>query len=121
MAPTSYAASLLHRACERKNDTMASMTTYLVTRHPGALHWMRAHGPAFDQHLTHLEPTSVQAGDTVIGTLPIQLAAQVCARGARYLHLTVDMPAQWRGQELSAEQLSAAQAHLQEFHIQPRP
>jgi CRISPR-associated protein Csx16 len=97
------------------------MTTYLVTRHPGALHWMRAHGPAFDQHLTHLDPTSVQAGDTVIGTLPIQLAAQVCARGARYLHLTTNIPAQWRGQELSAEQLDEAQAHLQEFFVQPRP
>lgn len=109
------------RACERQDDTIASMTAYLVTRHPGALHWMREHGPAFDQHVTHLEPASVKAGDTVIGTLPIQLAAQVCARGARYLHLTVDMPAHWRGQELSAEQLNAAQAHLQEFRVQPRP
>ncbi len=27
------------------------MTTYFVSRHPGALQWMQAHGPAFDRHL----------------------------------------------------------------------
>ena len=31
------------------------MTTYFVSRHPGALQWMQAHGPAFDRHLLHLE------------------------------------------------------------------
>ena len=97
------------------------MTTWFVSRHPGALQWMRQHGPAFDRHVTHLDPAQVQAGDTVIGTLPVQLAAQVCSAGARYLHLSLALPEQWRGQELSAEQLAAAQAHLQVFHVQTQP
>ncbi len=97
------------------------MTTWFVSRHPGALQWMRRHGPAFDHHVTHFEPANVQKGDVVIGTLPIHLAAQVCARGGRYWHLALTLPAQWRGLELSAEQLDAAQAHLQEFHVQPSP
>jgi CRISPR-associated protein Csx16 len=97
------------------------MTTYLVTRHPGTLQWMQQHGPAFDCHVAHLEPARIQPGDTVIGTLPVHLAARVSARGGKYWNLVLDTPAHWRGQELSAEQLNSVQAHLQEFHIEPRP
>ena len=68
------------------------MTTWFVSRHPGALHWMRQHGPVFDRHVPHLDPAQVQPGDTVIGTLPVNLAAQVCARGAAYWHLALEMP-----------------------------
>jgi len=93
--------------------------TWFVSRHPGALQWMRQHGPHFDRHVAHLEPSSVQPGDRVIGTLPVNLAAQVCGRGARYWHLALTLPAQWRGRELSVEQLEVAKAHLQEFHVQP--
>lgn len=75
------------------------------------------HGHAFDRHVTHLEPTSVQAGDSVIGTLPVQLAAQICARGGRYHHLTLNMPAHARGQELSAQDLETLGASLEAFDI----
>ena len=95
------------------------MTTWFVSRHPGALQWMRQHGPAFDCHVPHLDTAQVQRGDTVIGTLPVNLAAQVCARGATYLHLALEMPAQQRGQELSAHDLQALGATLQPFHVQP--
>lgn len=94
------------------------MTTYFVSRHPGALLWMQHHGPAFDQHVAHLDTTQVRPGDCVIGTLPVNLAAQVCARQATYLHLSLDIPAQARGQELSAEQLQTLGATLQQFHVQ---
>lgn len=79
---------------------------------------MQAHGPAFDCHVPHLDPAQVQAGDTVIGTLPIQLAAQICARGAAYWHLSLEMPANKRGQELSAAELEALGASLQRFNVQ---
>ena len=95
------------------------MTTWFVSRHPGALQWMQQHGPAFDCHVPHLDPAQVQRGDTVIGTLPVHLAAQVCARGAAYLHLVLEMPAQQRGQELSATELQALGATLQPFHVHP--
>lgn len=95
------------------------MTTWFVSRHPGALQWMQQHGPAFDCHVPHLDPVQVERGDTVIGTLPVNLAAQVCTRGAAYWHLTLQMPAQQRGQELSALELQALGATLQQFHVQP--
>ena len=96
------------------------MTTWFVSRHPGALQWMQQCGPAFDCHVPHLDPADVRRGDTVIGTLPVHLAAQVCARGATYWHLVLAMPAQQRGQELSAQELLALGATLQQFHITPQ-
>ncbi len=59
------------------------MTTWFVSRHPGALDWARQQGLAVDRWVPHLEPADVQPGDTVAGTLPVQLASKVCARGAR--------------------------------------
>jgi len=75
---------------------------------------MQQNGPAFDQHLPHLDPVQVQAGDSVIGTLPVNLAAQVCERG----DLVLEMPAQQRGQELRIQDLQVLGATLQPFHVQ---
>lgn len=85
------------------------MTTWFVSQHPDALHWMQQHGPAFDCHVLHLDPAQVQRGDTVIGTLPVHLAEQVCARGAAYLHLVLARP----------QELLALSATLQPFHVHP--
>ena len=98
-------------------NNKAAPTVWFVSRHPGALHWMQTHGPAFDRHVAHLDPAQVQAGDTVIGTLPIQLAAQICARHAAYWHLSLEMPANKRGQELSAQELETLGASLQRFDV----
>ena len=47
--------------------------------------------------MAHRDPVDVTAGDTVIGTMPIYLAAPVCERGARYLHLALHLPNEMRG------------------------
>lgn len=94
------------------------MTTFFVSRHPGAADWARGQGLAVDRPLVHLDPAGVGPGDTVIGTLPVHLAAAVCARGARYLHLTLDLPPDWRGRELSAAQMTACGARLEEYRVQ---
>ena len=73
------------------------MTTFFVSRHPGAIERATRQGLAVDRFLAHLDPADVMADDTVIGTLPIHLAAQVCERGARYLHLGLDLPNEMRG------------------------
>lgn len=80
--------------------------TYLISRHYGAIQWMHINGIAFDCHREHLNPHEIDPGDTVIGTLPINLAAEVCERGARYLHLSLKLPCDARGRELSASELN---------------
>lgn len=94
------------------------MTTFFVSRHPGASAWAVQQGLAVDRPLAHLDPAEVGPGDTVIGTLPVNLAAEVCARGARYLHLSLDLPAAWRGRELSAADMAACGARIEEYRVQ---
>jgi CRISPR-associated protein Csx16 len=93
------------------------MSTIFVSRHPGAVEWARRRGLHVDAWVTHLDPAKIGAGDTAIGSLPLHIAAQVCAQGARFLHLSLDIPAEWRGRELSADELETAEARLEEFFV----
>jgi CRISPR-associated protein Csx16 len=93
------------------------MTTFFVSRHPGALAWIQKHGVAYDRHLPHLDMAAVRAGDTVIGSLPVNLAAEVCARGASYRRLSLKVAAADRGRELSAAELDRHEASLTNYFI----
>ncbi|CAK0779663.1 CRISPR-associated protein [Azospirillaceae bacterium] len=97
------------------------MTTYIITRHAGSLDWLKQRGVE-GEWIYHMEITDIarlQPGDTVIGTLPIPVVAAVCAAGARYLHLTVDVDAENRGKELSTTTLDRFGARLEAFHVTP--
>lgn len=89
--------------------------TYFISRHPGAFAWANTQGFQVDECLAHFDVNFIQSGDTVIGTLPVNLIAQVNERGGRYFHLALELPAEMRGQELSAEQMQAFGAQLKEF------
>ncbi len=58
------------------------MTTYFVTRHPGAWEWAQQQGITVDTQVDHLDVAQVKVGDVVIGTLSVNLVAEVCARWA---------------------------------------
>ena len=90
---------------------------YLISRHPGARDWCRQQHIVVDEVIPHLDPSRIQHGDLVIGTLPINLAAMVQSCGARYLHLSLQVPFAWRGQELSCEQMQQAGACLEAFSV----
>ncbi|MDF1589025.1 MAG: CRISPR-associated protein Csx16 [Gammaproteobacteria bacterium] len=95
---------------------------YLISRHPGAVEWLQQKIREPTTHIRHLERLEVIAkGDIVIGTMPINLVADICRRGARYLHLQLDLPEQLRGQELSADMLNELGASLVEYiALQPQ-
>jgi CRISPR-associated protein Csx16 len=93
------------------------MPTYFISRHPGALAWAADEGLFVDQVIAHLDPAIIQPGDTLIGSLPVNLAAEVCARGGRYLHLSLDLPPDLRGRELSVEQMRACGARVEEYQV----
>lgn len=59
----------------------------------------------------------IQAGDVVIGTLPVNLAAQVCAKGARYLHLVLPLTESDRHRELTAADMENMGATLEEYSV----
>lgn len=92
------------------------MTSFFVSRHEGAVAWAAARGIAAVP-VGHLDLAQVGPGDVVIGTLPLHLAAGVCERGARFLALDMDLPADWRGRALSAAEMEACGARLTEYQV----
>ncbi len=91
---------------------------YFVTRHHGAVQWAAEGGAsALQVEMENFDPAVVQAGDIVMGTLPVHIAAEVNKRGGHYWHLSMEIPPEWRGQELSAEQMREFGARLHEFGI----
>jgi len=108
----------MHSTNESKQS---AMTIYFISRHPGAREWAAEESVTVDQVIEHLDPVIITPGDTLIGSLPVNLAAEVCERGGRYLHLSLDLPAALRGHELSAEQMRACGARIEEYLIQRDP
>lgn len=94
------------------------MTTYFITRHPGALQWAEQSQLHYDVHLEHLLSLSVlNTGDTVVGTLPINMVYQLNQKGVSYVHLSLEIPPALRGIELTAEQLNSCKATLEKFEV----
>ena len=80
--------------------------TILVTRHTGAIKWLRSKG--LTERVTpvrHLNIHAVKQGDVVVGVLPISIAAKICAMGARYIAIEVAIPFGARGKELSCGEM----------------
>lgn len=92
------------------------MATYFVTRHPGAIAWAKRQGVNATT-IAHLDPFAVGSGDVVIGTLPVHVVAAIQRRGARYLHLEMDVPAEWRGRDLSADDMDCCGAKLVAYRV----
>ncbi|HQC71930.1 MAG TPA: CRISPR-associated protein Csx16 [Candidatus Competibacteraceae bacterium] len=44
------------------------MTTFFISRHPGALDWAAGEGLVLDRGVAYLNPATLQPGDVVIGT-----------------------------------------------------
>lgn len=91
--------------------------TWFVSRHPGAIEWAARQGILVDRQVAHLDVNQIQAGDVVIGTLPVHLAAEVCQRRARFFNLSLDVPAEARGRELGVDELERYGARIEEYAI----
>lgn len=94
------------------------MSTYLITRHQGAVHWVKSQGIVVDEIIQHLELSSLKSGDVLIGTLPINLVAELGKIGVRYFHLTLNIPESLRGKELTLDEMNEVNAYLQEYRAE---
>jgi CRISPR-associated protein Csx16 len=94
------------------------MKTYLVTRHNGAIEWLQKQGIQVDVQLDHLTDLSpFHAGDIVVGILPLALIGLLNQRGVIYLHLSVMLPFECRGKELTFDMLEQFEARLERFDV----
>ena len=108
------------RAAARRASSprLALTDTFFISRHPGAAEWAERQGLQIDRRIVHLDPAKVSPRDTVAGTVPVHLAAGICARGARYLHLALDLPEHARGRELTGDELERFGARLEPFLVE---
>ena len=94
------------------------MTTWFISRHQGAIDWIKQQRDwRIDRYIEHLNPADIQPGDTVIGTLPIHIAAEVCAKGANFYFLQLPQEAEKRGSEYSAADMQTMGCSLRRFDI----
>ncbi|SUO91293.1 CRISPR-associated protein Csx16 [Suttonella indologenes] len=94
------------------------MTVWFVSRHQGAIDWIAEQKLwQVDRVVPHLAVEEINAGDVVLGTLPVHLAAQVCERGARFYFLQMPQSLAMRGSEFSAQEMREAGASLQAFDV----
>lgn len=92
------------------------MTTYFISRHQGAKDWAELQNIKVDLVQSHLDIDQLKAGDVVIGTLPINMVAQLCVLGAKYYHLTLHLSEELRGKELTAQDMLDAGAKIEQYY-----
>ena len=93
------------------------MSTWFVSRHEGAVAWMKQQPVDIDHWCSHLEISLIKKGDIVIGVLPMNLAAEVCAKGARFYALSFSVNAAMRGKELTKEVLNDLHCTLTRYEV----
>lgn len=91
---------------------------YFVSRHPGAILWIKEQPQwQVDRFVGHLNPQEIQAGDVVLGTLPLHVVAEVCARGALFYAVMLQQAEEGRGSEYSAAEMAAMGCTLRRFEV----
>lgn len=118
MSQDARPVSAFERAEPAGRRPVPAGAVWFVSRHPGAAEWAARRGLAIDRWIAHLDIDAVKPGDTVIGTLPVNLTAEVCRRGARYFNLSLDLPQAARGRELTVEELECFGARLELFFVE---
>lgn len=93
------------------------MTTWFVSRHKGAIEWMKQQNIKVDRWETHLNPSEVKSGDTVIGVLPMGMAAKICQQGAVFYALDFSINREQRGKELVDDELSQLGCKLLRYDV----
>lgn len=91
---------------------------YFVSRHVGALEWIKRQTEwKIDCFLPHLDVEILRQGDVVLGTLPVHLAAEVCAKGAAFYFLQLSQEEYLRGSEYTVADLEQMGCSLRRFDV----
>ena len=94
------------------------MAVWFISRHLGAIEWAKTQNLNIDHWVEHLDYRVVQAGDVVMGTLPVHLEEKICQQGAAFYFLSVDVQPDQRGQELTQKQLEQQDCQLIPFYVE---
>lgn len=97
----------------------------LVTTHVAMVQYLHLVWPldTLPQKFVHelfMPPEAVNLltpSDTVVGRFPPRLAAAVCAQGAQYYSIELSIPKDWRGRELSLDEIKLCRPRLRRYFM----
>lgn len=90
----------------------------VVTRHAAAQNIITKMFPDYQIEVREHYKAGDETGfEMVVGILPINLVADLNAKGVRFQMLTMSIPAELRGVELTEEQMAACGVKLEEFEV----
>ena len=69
------------------------------------------------KHVEQFNLSMLENIDVVVGVLPVHLIAELTSRGVRFFGLSMNVPREMRGKELSELQVRALNPRLQEFLV----
>ncbi len=85
--------------------------TWIISRHPGAIEWIRSHG-IDGEVIEHFDGSAIP-GNTYVGILPVNLIAKVLDNEAKFVLLVMpNLPAEARGKELTSTMMDEFGAKL---------
>jgi CRISPR-associated protein Csx16 len=94
--------------------------TWFISRHQGSIDWIKGQNIHIDKFAPHLdEKIALKPGDTIIGSLPVHIIANLNKGGVRFINLQIELPPELRGVELNARQINLLAPKLQEFRVMP--
>lgn len=94
----------------------------VVTRHAAAQNIITKMFPDYQIEVREHYKAGDETGfEMVVGILPINLVADLNAKGVRFQMLTMNIPAELRGVELTEEQMAACGVKLEEFEVKRTP
>ena len=86
----------------------------IVTRHPGAVRWLREKGYE-GVVVAHLTPDQITQGNIYIGSLPLPMISIILDKGSRFFLLNLpEIAFSQRGQDMTPEEMDRAGALLVE-------
>ena len=85
---------------------------YFISRHTGAKEWIMEKGIVINKFIEHLNILDLEAGDTVIGSLPINIIANLTQKNIKYIHIELNVNIDQRGKELTKGDLNNLNAKL---------
>ena len=94
----------------------------VVSRHAGAIDFVKKTmnydgDVVFANHIDNEMISSLKSGDVVVGVFPMHIAAELNKNGVRTFSIVMNIPADMRGKELTADTMVRLGAKIEEVVV----
>ena len=100
------------------------MKVLIVTRHTATVEWIKSTLLPSDEVsvVAHYAPGMEDSFDYVVGILPMNYVADMYVRNPkiRYYQVSMEVPEEFRGKELTIEQMDKFHASLVPYYVEVR-